>query len=41
MWVQEAAAATAKLLQSCPTLCNPMSGLQIGQAERNPRKYSL
>ena len=30
MWVQEAAAAAAKLLQSCPTLCDLMSGLQIG-----------
>ena len=29
-WVKNAAAAAAKLLQLCPTLCDPIDGSQPG-----------
>ena len=32
MGYSSAAAATAKLLQSCPTLCDPIDGLPPGSA---------
>ena len=29
-WIEEPAAAAAKLLQSCPTLCDPIDGSPLG-----------
>ena len=31
-WMREVAAAAAKLLQSCPTLCDPIDGSPPGSA---------
>ena len=31
-WVETAAAAAAKLLQTCPTLCDPIDGSPPGSA---------